>query len=334
MAPSHDDGRSTHQPVRSNLPGGVEEAFSANRKFPAAAEPAPSGKDSSTGQEEKAREYSAQDVRSPPRLQQPSTFGPPAVGTAAAAAAASHVTTAAVAEPDHGRLKATPLENEQEQCPHRLKADGLQIKEDALGVNGRGGPDRKARQEQPAVLSSLSREEYGGPANASAAPGAADGVSVTERLRLRDPSGLCSVPNKSNRSANVASHASGATTGGAQHHPHSQRDSGRAAPDSNAVRDNWGSVFVVGGGRRRRRPPVMHTIDFFLFCLFRVSHGVGFVHPVLSFFLCWVGKYCCRGKHGTFFMNSLQHSASWLVHASLRPRTRLHSILSLWRVIC
>jgi len=27
------------------------------------------------------------------------------------------------------------------------------------------------------------------------------------------------------------------------------------APETCAVRDNWGSVFVVGGGRRRRRPP-------------------------------------------------------------------------------
>lgn len=265
-APSHDDAWSTHQPVSTNHAvghfgdrGGVHRTLSATTKQP------PSREGSSTKTEEEAQDVCAQDVRSPPRLQ-PSSFGQPTVSIAATAAA----TTAAVAEPDRESLVASSLGNEQT----RLKEDGGRITGYAPGKDGRGTIDREVGEGQPTVSTRLSWKEgsgfcgrdsdQGAPAIPAQAAGASGGE--TEPIRPREPKGFYNGPHKvSGRAPNVALPTPETITTGAERQHDNQRGSGRAAPD-NAIRDNWGSVFVVGGGRRRRRPPVINVsfvVSFF-----------------------------------------------------------------------
>lgn len=287
-APSHDDAWSTRRPVCSNLvhPGGFLERRGVNRASPTAAGPAPSCCKGSSGirkeEEEEAQEVSSQDVLSPPRLQ-PFTFGPAAVGIAATTAALAP--TAAVGGADRGRFIPSTMDNEQDQHPNRAKVGSAQIEEDSFGEDGHGTADRKTCQGQPAAPKSLFREGDGGfhdrgSGEAAGTPaGAGAGAGGTERIRPSEPDGIYSVPNRvSNGTVNDAAPPRSRTTG-AQHH--NQRGGGRVPPDS-AVRDNWGSVFVVGGGRQRRRPPVMH----FLFPFFPLmSDWMGTVHHRTSFFI-------------------------------------------------
>lgn len=248
-APSHDDAWSTHRPVSgNNAVGNIGGRCGVHRTFPATAEPNPSCEGSGARKEEEAPDVSAQDVRSPPRLQ-PSTFAQPAVGTAAAAA----VLTAAVAEPDHPGLVVSSLGNE----PNRLVGAGALIKQHALGEDGHGTPDGKAKG-GGVFCDRVSSQGASATAQAAGALGA-----EAEHIRVREPSSFGGIPHKvSNRAANIPPLPSGTT--GAQHqHHNSQRGLGRGAALDNAIRDNWGSVFVVGGGRRRRRPPVIAVV----FCL-------------------------------------------------------------------
>lgn len=262
-APSHDHAWSTRQPARSNHPdpGDFVERRGASRTLPAAAQPATSCEESGVRTGKEAQEFSAHDVRSPPRLQ-PSSFGPAAVGAEAAAPA----TTVAVAKADQGRFVSSSLGSGQAQ----VKGDGDQAKEHhPFGEDGQSVPDRKASQGQPAVPCSLFGEEgdecsdrdsgEGVPRRAQpeVAPGAVGG-GKTVRVSPRKWSGLYGVPTKASNMATKTPPSPSGTT--AVPH-HNQRGGGWAAADS-AVRDNWGSVFVVGGGRRRRRPPVRQACFF------------------------------------------------------------------------
>lgn len=245
--------------------GGSVEPRHVRGTRPSAAQPAAlMRKAGGKRNEDRRQEGCTQDVRSPPRLQ-PSASEPSAVPPAATFAA----TTTAAAENDHGRFVASsPGSGKQDQNQNQAKGDDTQAKERAaLGEDdGQRTPNLRTCEGQPTVPGTDVREASGGFRDqdsaeavskvAQDAPGAtASGGAETELTRARGSGGLTGVPhNVAHRATNVAPSSSDAT---ATRH-HSQRGGARAAPDS-AVRDNWGSVFVVGGGRRRRRPPVMHT---------------------------------------------------------------------------
>lgn len=268
---SHDDAWSTHRLVGSNHAGDFGERRCEPRRLSAAAGPSPSCKGGGVGREEEAPGDTAQYVRSPPRFQPPAS-APPAVCPRAAASAA----TAVGDEARHSCSTASSRDNEQHGHPSRLRGDGVQTKERGFGEDEQSQSDRKACQGQPATAKSHLQEEDDGfcnrasgqaaprTAQAAAASGPA-GAAETERARPREANGFYISSNKGSRAASVAPPAPSRTTTTVKRHH--QGGGGRAEPDC-AVRDNWGSVFVVGGGRRKRRPPVMQN-------LLRFPPGVG-----------------------------------------------------------
>eukprot|EP00903_Cladosiphon_okamuranus_P009476 g9030.t1 len=250
-APSHGDARLAQNPVSSTHTGNFGgECYSANGEFPAAPEPTPSSRSGGMPRAAGAPDVAAQGVRSPPRLPQ-SAIGPLTVGTAAVAP----VTTAAGAETNQERSGISSDGRKRHQYRSQVKGDVGQVAERPLGQHGRDPPDLKTFREHSAVPRSDSYVREAAPNTSQA--GACD---ATEYTNPRQPDRFCGdgVPkNTSNSGANVASSFPSSMTTCTQHQHRNinQRGGGRAAPDR-AIRDNWGSVFVVGGGRRRRRPPV------------------------------------------------------------------------------